>query len=156
MSWATRFKQNLISQNLRELLTTSSSTMKHVRQSRLTSSASDVESSVKRLRSDFITYKNTSFKDKSSLKCFDKTLKLSKTVSEVEMTSHWSEDQQSVQKFSKIDWIRKQITQIQIMIKQMFRSQCSVDLKELKQKEQELKRQQQHKQEKQQHEQEMT
>ncbi len=42
--------------------------------------------------------------------------------------------------------MRKQMTQMQIMMKQMFRS-CLINLKELKQKEQELERQQQHKQE---------
>ncbi len=96
MSQATRFKQDLTDQNLRELSTISSSMMKHVRQSRSTSSA-------KRLRSDFITYENVLSEDKSSLKYFDKMLKLSKTVSEVEMMSHQSEDQQPAQQFSKID-----------------------------------------------------
>jgi len=45
--------------------------------------------------------------------------------------------------------MRQQMTQMQIMIKQMFRSQCLINSQELEQ-------QQQHKQERQQHEQEMT
>ncbi len=91
MSQATRFKQNLTDQNLRELSTTLSSIMKHIRKSRLTSSASNIKSSAKRLRFDFITYENTSSEDESSLKHFDKTFK-SLAVSDIEMMSHQSED----------------------------------------------------------------
>ena len=98
-----RSKQDLTDQNLRELSTMPPSTVKHIRKPRSTSSASDIESPAKRLRSDFITYENVLSEDKSSLKYFDKMLKLSKTVSEVEMMSHQSEDQQPAQQFSKID-----------------------------------------------------
>ena len=87
MSQATRSQKNLTDKNLRELLTTSSDTTKYIRQSRSTSSASDVEFLSKRLRFKFIRYKNMFSEDKSSLKCFDKTLKLSKTVPDIEMTS---------------------------------------------------------------------
>src|SRR2546429_8358198 len=95
MSQATRFQKNLISKNLRELSTMLSSTAKHVRQTKFTaSSTSDIEFSSKRLRSEFIAYKNVLSEDESSLKCFDKMFKSSKTVSDIEMASQQSESQQ--------------------------------------------------------------
>ena len=141
----TRSQKNLISKNLRELSIMLSNTTKHVRKSKSTASDSDVESSSKRQKSDFIAYNNAFSEEESLLKCFNKTLKppifvLSTTLPNVEMAS---------QQPSEIDWMRQQMAQMQTMMEQMSRSQRPVDPEE-------LERQRQHEQEKQQHEQEMT
>ena len=76
-----------------------SNTTKHVRKSKSTASDSDVESSLKKQRFNFIAYENMFSEEESSLKQFDKILKflsfvLSTTQSNIEMTS---------QQFSEID-----------------------------------------------------
>ena len=74
----TRSQKNLTGKNLRELSITSSNMTKCVRKSKSTASDSDVESSSKRQRSDFITYDNTFSEEEFLLKHFNKTLKFSK------------------------------------------------------------------------------
>ena len=88
----TRFQKNLTDKNLRELSITSSDTIKHIRKSKSTASDSDIESSPKKQRSDFIAYENTFSEEEFSLKQFNKTFKffsfvLSTTLSNVEMAS---------------------------------------------------------------------
>src|SRR5436190_23010889 len=77
----TRFQKNLISKNLRELSIMLSDTAKCIRKSKSTASDSDIESSSKRQKFNFIVYKNMFSEEESSLKQFDKTFKFSSFVS---------------------------------------------------------------------------
>jgi len=70
-----------------------------------------------------------SFEEESLLKHFNNTPR-PPVPSTVEMMSQ-------SQQPSEMDWMRQQMTQMQIMMEQMFRSQCPIDS-------QELERQQQH------------
>ena len=100
---------------------------KCVRKSKSTASDSDIESSLKKQRFNFIAYKNASSEEEFSLKCFENTFRFSlssTTLSNVEMTSQ-------SQQFSEMNWMRQQMTQMQIMMEQMFRSQCLIDFIEL-------------------------
>ena len=81
---------------------------KRVRKSKSTASDSDVESSLKKQRSDFIAYENMSSKEESSLKHFDNTSRFP-VPSTVEMASQ-------SQQPSEIDWMRQQMAQMQIMM----------------------------------------
>ena len=62
-----------------------------------------------------------SSEDESPLKCFNKTPKPPKTVPDIEMTSQRPESQPG-QQSSKIDWMRQQMTQMQAMMEQIFRT----------------------------------
>ena len=124
MSRATKSQQDLTGKNLRELSTTLPDMAKHVKKPRLTSS--DVESPSKRQRFNFIAYKNMSSEEESSLKHFDNTFRpplLSTTLQNVVMTSQSQP--------TEMNWMRQQMAQMQIMMKQMSRSQCSVNPIEL-------------------------
>src|SRR5436190_20608614 len=101
----TRFQKNLISKNLRELSIMLSNTTKHVRKSKSTASDSDVESSLKKQRFNFIAYENTSSEEEFSLKCFKNTLRLSllsTTLSNIEMISQQFSEMTS-QQFTEIN-----------------------------------------------------
>ena len=69
-----------------------SNTTKHVRKSKSTASDSDVESSLKKQRSDFIAYENTSFEEEFLLKHFNNIFRFFIfMLSTVEITSQQSE-----------------------------------------------------------------
>ena len=92
MSQATRFQQDLTDQNFRELSIMSSDMTKHIRKFKSTASNSDIESSSKKQRSDFIAYENTSFEEEFLLKHFNNIFRFFIfMLSTVEITSQQSE-----------------------------------------------------------------